>query len=701
MDGSSQRDLSLVSMGRAAEILRGTKGRVLEVWENRVRVHIDAASEKAPSVLRDCIPDFLDQLTESFARAHENGPDRIATDTSREHGQQRASLAGYSIAQIVDEYRLLRQTIFEVLDAKGCGDRDVRDLVLDSIDAAVDEACNQFMQARRHEIEQAGQERARVAREQSDLRERANRSELKYRAIVASLHEGVVVHSATDGSLIDFNASAERILGLSREELHGRKSTDVRWGAIRSDGSPLPGEEHPAMVSLRTGLSVRDVEMGINKTDGRLTWISVSSQPIFEEGAAKPFASVASFRDITERKRIEAELKEAKEAAESASRLKTAFLANMSHEIRTPLTAILGFTDLFKCDSPTAAERSEYLEIIERNGRSLMRLIDDILDLSKVEAGRLEVELLQFSLPGLLEEMMALFGEKAKDKGIRLRLENRDSIPERIISDPTRLRQILINLIGNAVKFTEQGEVTVNVKVVERPEVPHASLSIIVHDTGPGLTEEQKARLFEPFMQADNSTTRRFGGTGLGLALSKRLATALGGDLTIANCTPGGGCAFVLTFTPIIVQASTARAAAGVETAPAFSRVSKSNLLLQGLRILVVEDTEDSFFLVKRHLDSRGAAVERASNGKEGIEKAFSGNPDIVLMDIQMPVLDGYEATMELRRGGFAKPIIALTAHAMKKEREKSLEAGCDAHLTKPLNPSELVGTVAHFTGRV
>ena len=389
------------------------------------------------------------------------------------------------------------------------------------------------------------------------------------------------------------------------------------------------------------------------------------------------------------------ELLLAKNDAERANSLKSSFLANMSHEIRTPLGAIIGFTDLLREGNLHQNERRQYLDTISRNGKALTRIIDDILDLAKVESGKLEMEKVEFSFYQLVDDVTDIFRERTKSKGIYLRSNIAEDVPAKIVSDPTRLRQILINIIGNAVKFTQAGGVTINVKA-NNSESDTVKVNISVKDTGIGLNEEQKDKLFEPFMQADNSTTRKFGGTGLGLALSNRLANALGGSIEIEKCIPGKGCTFVVSFTAALPQQ---------EKNSEISENRKSeNEQHPGdrlpMRILVADDTPDNQQLVKILLQRYGYTVEAAKNGLEAVKMALKGNFDLILMDIQMPVMDGYEATRQLRASGYKQPIIALTAHAMAEERTRTMAAGCNGHLTKPLDKLELLRTIQFYASR-
>ncbi len=508
----------------------------------------------------------------------------------------------------------------------------------------------------------------------------------KFEAVIAELSDGVVL-SDGDGGSFQMNKAALALHGFNNElEMldHLQKYPNL-FKLETVDRKFLDPADWPLTRVLR-GERFHDFEAIVTRLDTKHSFVgSYSGTPIFDRNG-KVLLAILTLRDCSEKLATETQLRRAKDEAEIASTLKTTFLANMSHEIRTPLGAILGFTELMR-DSISSADRAEYADIISRNGNSLTKIIDDILDLSKVEAGKLVLEKIDFNLKDLIDEVKILFMDTVDKKGIEFKTVIDPKMPSTIKSDPTRIRQILINLIGNAVKFTSKGSVNVLTTPIfsERRLV---QVQFTVSDTGVGMDSEQATNLFKAFSQADNSTTRKFGGTGLGLALSKRLALALGGDVIIDSSISGKGSVFVATV---------AANAAKNNYTTAETKAVTDTPDLTAVQILLVEDSIDNQFLIKKILARYGIQVEVANNGLEAIEKISIKNFDIILMDMQMPVLDGYAATEQLRKNGYKKPIIALTAHAMAEEKRRTKLAGCDAHLVKPLDSALLVKTIVHF----
>lgn len=383
---------------------------------------------------------------------------------------------------------------------------------------------------------------------------------------------------------------------------------------------------------------------------------------------------------IQELRRNKADLERTKSEAEEANRAKSRFLANMSHEIRTPLGAILGFVDLLKDPGFSAEEKNEYLEIVRKNGLQLNALIDDILDLSKVEAGKLELSEMKTDLTALLEDVANIFTTTAKRKNIALTFHREDTVPGYIFTDSMRLKQVLINLIGNALKFTEQGVIDVIAR--RRGD----KLEFEVRDTGIGIATEHQPKLFQPFQQADSSMTRKFGGTGLGLSLSKKIAQTLHGDLWLEKSEPGKGSVFIASVR--------LRESSELEAPTPAPHKLAPDADLSGVRILVVEDVEENRMLLRLYLRKLGLHVELAENGQDGVAKALTDRFDLILMDLQMPVMDGADAMRRLRDAGYEKPIVALTAHALKEDRDRCLEMGFTDYLSKPINFDHLLETI-------
>ncbi len=391
------------------------------------------------------------------------------------------------------------------------------------------------------------------------------------------------------------------------------------------------------------------------------------------------------------------------QAAHAANQAKDNFLANMSHEIRTPMTAILGFTEQLRRDDLSVAKRNEHLSIIERNGKHLLELINNILDLSKVDSGQLDLELTPCNASEMVADVASLMRMRADKKGIDLKVEFLDGLPEFIRSDKARLRQALINLVANAVKFTEQGLVLIEVSFLPAWHDHKPALRIHVSDTGIGIPPEKIETLFDPFVQADISTSRKYGGTGLGLAITKHLVNMLGGAITIESIV-GEGSTFTVTVPtgPLngvkmlsgLTEAISPRSQGA--TAP-------SSVALAGVRVLLAEDGKDNQLLIKTVLSNAGAEVSLADNGQIALDMvaaAETGRFDVILMDMQMPELDGYQATAKLREIGVTAPIIALTANAMIGDRERCADAGCTEYISKPIEQAALIKTVAHHAGR-
>ena len=403
----------------------------------------------------------------------------------------------------------------------------------------------------------------------------------------------------------------------------------------------------------------------------------------------------AARRELTE---LNEQLKVARDTAADANEAKSRFLSNMSHEIRTPLGVITGFTDLAMDPEATHDEQKKYLRTVKQNAVELTALIGEILDLSKVESGKIDLETIEFSLTDLMHDAVTALGLNAKSKGVGLTLKVNGLFPSVIAGDPTRIRQILINLINNALKFTDQGEVELAAAVERIAQDPdHLDITFTVRDTGIGISQRQQENLFEAFSQADSSTTRKYGGTGLGLHLSKQLALAMGGSLSLLSSRENVGSTFAchvkVETTPNTVFVAEPKRISQRDAKP----LRNFENALKGMSVLLVEDSQDNQFLFSRYLTKAGALVDVASNGEEGFDKARVPKYDAILMDVQMPKLDGYGATSKIRSVGIQTPIIALTAHALKEDREKALSSGFSGYLIKPLNPDLLIDTLVSY----
>ena len=541
-----------------------------------------------------------------------------------------------------------------------------------------------------------------------------------------------------DGGLRNF-------FGLPPEAETVGVDPDRLYDPIHPDDQPRVAAAHQR--AYETGRF--DTEYRVRTNGGPVRWLAARGK-ITRDEDDRPQCFHGAVVDITERKRVEEELREAKSEAEASNRAKSEFLANMSHELRTPLTAILGFADLIADtagpapDPPAADETAAdetatgetparggirtHVRTIRRNGEHLLRLINDVLDLAKVEAGKLAVDRVPFPVRHLTEELADLMRPKAEAQGLTLSVKLAPALADRAaLGDPTRLRQVLLNLLGNAVKFTEAGGVDLTVRPADGPAAGRRGrtpwLEFAVSDTGCGIAADQLERLFDPFEQADASTTRKFGGTGLGLSISRRLAERMGGTLT-AESEPGAGATFHLRVPappapvapfagPLIAEAPVSPLAREPRrVAPPEPRPKPPPKPLVGRRVLLAEDIEDSRRLITFLLQKAGAEVEAVGDGRAAVDRVFppraaddraaddraagpsEGGFDVILMDMQMPVLDGYGAARELRDRGYDGPIVALTAHAMDGDAAACLTAGCDAYAAKPIGREDLVNCV-------
>ncbi|MDB5386340.1 MAG: histidine kinase [Planctomycetaceae bacterium] len=512
-------------------------------------------------------------------------------------------------------------------------------------------------------------------------------------AIVEHSEDAIFSEDLT-GKITSWNQGAEHLYGYTAQEVIGQSPSCL----ITDDRLH---EAESIELEVRGGHPVQQIETIRRRKDGVWVDVELTISPVRNEhGELIGISQIA--RDIRELRASERAMQEAREASEEANRSKSEFLANMSHEIRTPMTAILGFTEILS-QSVDQPDEIAAVETIRKNGEHLTHLINEILDLSKIEAGKLTVECSPVSVPKLVREVVDLMRVKADAKGLVLRTEYPDLMPETILTDPTRLRQILINLVGNSIKFTEAGLIRIAVRLKREPG-KQPLMQFDVMDSGIGMNQSQMDKLFQPFSQTDNSMTRRFGGTGLGLTICQRLAQNLGGTISVFSRVCVG-----TTFTVTIGTGSlegiplvNPRLEAAAVPKPQRSLSAECRTAAQ---VLLAEDGADNQRLIKYILNKAGVDVTCCDNGVVAhdlaLERFALGRPfDLVLMDMQMPILDGYSATRQLRAMGYKGPIIALTANAMSGDREKCMSAGCDDYVMKPIDRYLLVEVVSRFVSQ-
>lgn len=474
----------------------------------------------------------------------------------------------------------------------------------------------------------------------------------------------------------------------------------------------LPPFVHPAdaqrchayynEVQLASDQPTPPLEHRIVRADGEIRWVRLQTQTLFSGSTAEhrqPTQIIGTLLDISNQHAYEQSLQAARRQAEAANQSKSEFLANMSHEIRTPMTAILGYTDLV-AERVEDEQALEHLDTIRRNSQFLVDIINDILDLSKIEAGKLEVYREWFNPVQLVEEVRSIMAVRASEADLQFDVRYQGRLPARVNSDPKRLKQILINLVGNAIKFTSQGSVSVIVSCVPVSQGGHGKLRFAIVDTGIGMTAEQQRRIFEAFSQADSSVSRRYGGTGLGLVITRRLTAMLGGEIELVS-EPNRGSTFTVSIDAgdlRDVELVQPQSVAGVTMADPSADPATLNC-----RVLVVDDRREIRFLSKQLLTRAGAEVSEAEDGLVAVEQvtqALSAGqpPDLILLDMQMPNLDGYQTARRLRKLNFQQPIIALTADAMQGDMRRCLRAGCNDYLSKPIDARQLIEMVRRFT---
>lgn len=533
--------------------------------------------------------------------------------------------------------------------------------------------------------------------ERRRTRSRLRSAQAKAEAIVNAVLDAVLTFESA-GEITSVNPGVARMYGYRPEQLLGQNLSLLTPPPLRD--AQLLRLQRLVETSESEGPQ-RWEDEGLHQA-GHTFPINCTYREITDGAKTRTFCAV--IRDTSEEKTRMREIREACERAEAATKAKSEFLANMSHELRTPLTAILGFAESLLIDQQSQSEEEfvESVRTILRNGEHLTGLINDILDLAKIEAGRYSVVAEPCSPYQLTNDVLKLMEVRSMAKRLPLVAEWSDVLPRQITIDETRLRQVLINLVGNAIKFTDKGQVAVSLRYAAPPDGT-PTLIWEVTDTGIGMTPDACEKIFEPFVQADKKTSHRFGGTGLGLTITKRLVGMMGGDLSVSS-VPGQGSTFTVTF-PLPVADAALVALTELSAAPeppravenAGARPDKAPL---NCRVLLAEDGLDNQRLISFILRKHGATVDIADNGAIACEKVreavSAGLPyDVILMDMQMPVLDGYGAARQLRADGCRRPIIALTANAMKGDREQCLQAGCTDYATKPIDRDALLELVA------
>jgi PAS domain S-box-containing protein len=516
--------------------------------------------------------------------------------------------------------------------------------------------------------------------------------ETRFAELFETLQEGVYFCDH-EGTLLDVNPAMVRLLGYSqRDELVG---TNI--GNLYFD---MPLDLFPERKQTQHTASLTR-EITLRRKDGAPI-ICIDNSNAVGDASGRMIRHQGTLVDITLRKRSEEELQKAKEAAEAANSAKSAFLAHMSHEIRTPMNAVIGMTEL-ALDTDLTLEQREYLTMVRQSSKSLLRLINDILDFSKVEAGKLELDSTDFSLRHGINEMAKILGVRARQKGLELSIHIPPEVPDALLGDPGRLRQVLSNLVDNAIKFTERGAVVLKIENDSQSD-EDVCLHFSVADSGIGIPQEKQQLIFEAFAQADNSTTRKYGGTGLGLSISSRLVRLMSGKIWVeSEANRGSAFHFTAHFGLQKEQAKKAYLQGGGSDSALLASGRPDREGRRELRILLVEDNPLNQILAQRLIRKRGDHLVVTNNGREALAALENERFDLILMDVQMPEMSGVEVTAEIRRKekdtGEHIPIIATTASAMKEDRDLCLEAGMDAYISKPIERETLFETIGRLTG--
>lgn len=513
-------------------------------------------------------------------------------------------------------------------------------------------------------------------------------SEERYRDLIYNLDVGIVVHNL-ETSIVMSNPKASELLGISSEEMKYMSVDDPNWMFFDENDLPLAIDDYPVNIILQTGKPLKNFKgkvFRIQTNDTRLLLVNGFPLNKFNGELSE---IVISFIDITDTKQMESDLIKAKEQAENANKAKSSFLANMSHEIRTPLNGIIGFTELL-LKTKLDQDQAEYMGIVNQSAILLMEIINDILDFSKIEEGRLELNIEETNLFELSHQVINLFKYQASAKNIELILNIGNRVPQFIFSDSIRLKQILVNLIGNAIKFTKEGRIELYIDELKTCG-NFSTLHFLVKDTGIGIKRQNQKKIFNSFIQEEASTTKKFGGTGLGLSISNQLLGLMQSKLLLkSKLGKGSEFCFSIQFRTVLNRKEQIKS--NVVQSSKITEVD--SLIVENVKILIAEDNEINLLLVKKILVKMfpKALIYEARNGKQAV-KIYKNIPlDIILMDIQMPKKNGYEVTSEIRQleQSNRTAIIALTAGILNEEKKKCLESGMDGYISKPISPADL-----------